>query len=239
MVEEELKSVFPETKVLRADADSLIPAGSHRALFRKFTEEKIPLMVGTQMIAKGLNFDQVTLVGIISADQSLYSNDYRAGERSFSLFTQVIGRCGRAERPGEAYIQTFTPDSEIIRFAAVQDYESFYNSELALRRIQNSPPFRNWIALTGVSQDEELLLRSLRRCGKQLSEMLNGDNQAQIFGPVPLPVVKVNDQYRYRIQISCILDRRIRQILAAVLRDCASNREMRGIRFYIENDPGS
>ncbi|MCR5137466.1 MAG: primosomal protein N' [Oscillospiraceae bacterium] len=236
-IEQELKEIFPETEVLRVDADSVAPVGSHRELFRRFSDERIPIMVGTQMIAKGLNFDRVTLVGILSADQSLYSNDYRAGERSFSLFTQVIGRCGRAERPGEAFIQTFTPGSEIIGYAAKQDYESFYRSELSLRQIQNSPPFRDWTAFTAVGKEEEKLIRVLQQCRARLEQLMATEG-AQIFGPVPLTVVRVNDRFRYRIQISCTMTKKIRLILASLLRECAKDSSMRGIRFYIENDPG-
>ncbi len=237
-IEEELHEAFPDTAILRVDADSVAPAGSHQALFRRFSEERIPIMVGTQMIAKGLNFDRVTLVGILSADQSLYANDYRAGERSFSLFTQVIGRCGRADLPGEAYIQTYTPDSEIIRYAAKQDYDSFYRSELEMRRLQCSPPFRDWTAFSATGRDEAQLIRALHRCREQLIAMLP-KGEVQIFGPMPMPVVKVNDRYRYRLQLSCSMTRQIRMVISSLLRSCASDREMRKIRFYVENDPGT
>jgi primosomal protein N' (replication factor Y) len=236
-LEEELRETFPGTEVLRVDADSVSPVGSHRVLFRRFTEEKIPLMIGTQMIAKGLNFENVTLVGVVSADQGLYANDWRAGERTFSLLAQVIGRCGRGDKPGEALIQTFTPDSEIIRLAAAQDYEAFYRAELEMRRLQNAPPFFQWAALSASGEDEERVLTSLRTCRGMLQKLLDEQGEeAELLGPVPLSVVKVSDRYRFRIQIRCRMNRRIRQILSAVLIACAQDRTMRRVSFYIENE---
>ena len=130
-VEEELGELFPGVGVLRMDTDTVAPAGGHDVLLERFREERIPIMVGTQMVTKGLNFENVTLVGVISADQSLYAADYRAAERTFSLITQVVGRSGRFEKPGRAVIQTFTPSNEVICQAAAQDYESFYGSAAA------------------------------------------------------------------------------------------------------------
>ncbi|MCR5088842.1 MAG: primosomal protein N' [Oscillospiraceae bacterium] len=237
-IEEELKDLFPDTAILRADADSIIPAGSHEALFHRFTDEKIPIMIGTQMIARGLNFDNVTLVGVLSADQSLYNNDYRAGERCFSLLTQVIGRCGRGSKPGEAMIQTFTPDSEVLRLAAKQDYESFYSSEIALRELQAAPPFRDWVALTASGPDERRIMDALKSCRLKILSLTKDISDFQVFGPVPLTVVRVSDSWRYRLLLSCRLDRNLRGILSMVLAACGQDSAMRGIHFYIETDPG-
>lgn len=130
------------------DTDTVAPAGGHDVLLERFQTERIPIMVGTQMVTKGLNFENVTLVGVISADQSLYAGDYRATERTFSLITQVVGRSGRFEKPGRAVIQTFTPENETIRQAARQDYESFYRAEIELRRLQALPPFTELLCIT-------------------------------------------------------------------------------------------
>ena len=239
-LEEELRETFPGTEVLRVDADSVSPLGSHQVLFRRFVEEKIPLMIGTQMIAKGLNFENVTLVGVVSADQGLYTNDFRAGEKTFSLLAQVIGRCGRGEKPGEAVIQTFTPDNEIIRLAAAQDYEAFYHAELEMRSIQNAPPFCQWVALTASGRNEEKVLNALRKCRRMLGAMLEQcGEQAELLGPVPLSVVKVSDRFRYRLQIRCRINKNIRQILSSVLIACSQDREMRDVSFYVENEAGS
>ena len=240
MVEDELKEAFPGVGILRVDADSVNPIGSHQLLFRRFVEEKIPIMVGTQMIAKGLNFDNVTLVGVISADQGLYSNDYRAGEKTFSLLTQVIGRCGRSTKPGEAFIQTYTPDNEIIRLAAAQDYESFYEAEIEMRRIQKAPPFENWVGLTATGVNEDQLLHALRKCRSQLEAIFDRENEhVELLGPIPMAVVKVNDRYRYRLQLRCRLNKNIRRILASTLISCSQDPEMRKVFFYVENESGT
>ena len=144
MIETELKELFPDTEVIRLDTDTVTAAGSHEALFERFRNEKIPIMVGTQMVTKGLNFENVTLVGVISADQSLYAGSFRAGERTFSLLTQVVGRSGRGSKPGRAIIQTFTPENETILQASRQDYEDFYESDnSAAAAPEHAPVFRD------------------------------------------------------------------------------------------------
>ena len=238
LAEEELSSFFPDVPVLRVDSDTVSPVGSHRILFQKFEEEKIPLMIGTQMIAKGLNFDNVTLVGVLSADQSLYSNDFRAGERTFSLITQVIGRSGRGEKSGEAFIQTYTPDNEIIRLAAQQNYEAFYHRELEMRRLQNAPPFFDWIAFSASGENEAKVLETLSRCKWMLQSSFDDSDSVQILGPVPMSIVKMNDRYRYRLQICCHNSPRVRQVLASVLTACGRLKEMKHVSVYVENEPG-
>ena len=237
MAEEELRRAFPDTGILRVDADSVNAAVSHRQLFQRFTDEKIPLMIGTQMIAKGLNFDNVTLVGVLSADQSLYCSDFRAGEHTFSLLTQVIGRCGRGEKSGEAYIQTFTPDNEIIRLAARQDYESFYRQEIEMRRLQHAPPFSDRIGFSASGPDEQRVILALMKAKTMLQGMFSPEDGVEILGPVPFPVVKISDRYRYRLFLSCRATRNTRRILSAALSACSRDREMRKVSFYIDNDP--
>ena len=235
-IEAELEEMFPDTPILRVDADS-ISGSSHRELFNRFITQRIPIMIGTQMIAKGLNFDNVTLVGILSADQSLYMNDYRSGEKSFSLFTQVIGRCGRSQKPGEAYIQTYTPNNEIIRLAARQDYDAFYQSEIRARSIQDAPPFADWVSITCVGKDERAILVALNRIKSRLMLDFAENQHILINDPSPLPVVRVNDQFRYRLLLSCRLDKYTRRVLSELLKDCSRDREMRGIYLGIETDP--
>lgn len=237
LLETELHESFPGIEVLRVDADTVSPVGSHRVLFDRFVEERIPLMIGTQMVAKGLNFENVTLVGVISADQSLYLNDFRAGEKTFALLTQVIGRAGRSNKSGEAFVQTFTPENEIIRLAAAQDYESFYLRELDMRRIQNAPPFYDWVSLSAVGHDEQQLLHSLKNCKENLALRLPKECIVQMLGPIPMSVVKVKDRYRYRILICCRMNKEIRLVLSALLVSCSQDKRMRDITFYIENEP--
>ena len=237
LAETELSSCFPGLPILRIDSDTVSPAGSHRILFQRFEEERIPVMIGTQMITKGLNFDRVTLVGVLSADQSLYSSDFRAGERTFSLITQVVGRSGRGEKQGEAFIQTFTPDHEIIQLAAQQDYESFYQRELEMRRLQNAPPFFDWIAFSASGTDEALVLNVLQRCKWMLQNSFSDSESVQVLGPVPMSIVKMNDRFRYRLQICCHNSPRVRQILSSVLTACGKMKESKQVSVYIENDP--
>ncbi len=236
LVEEELHTLFPDVEVMRMDTDTVTPAGSHEQLFDRFRSEKIPIMVGTQMVTKGLNFENVTLVGVISADQSLYAGDYRAGERTFSLITQVVGRSGRGEKPGRAVIQTYTPDNETIIQAARQDYEEFYASEILLRRMQNTPPFRDLLAVTASGQDERQVV-SACRCVKQTIEEAGGRLGISLLGPTPLPVVKVNNRYRYRVNISCKADAEIRNLVSQTVIQCSTDKRFKGVSIFADNDP--
>lgn len=235
-VEEELHELFPDVEILRMDADSVGRAGSHEALLSRFRKEKIPIMIGTQMVAKGLHFEDVTLVGVLSADQSLYAGDFRAAERTFSLITQVVGRSGRGEKPGQAIIQSFTPENQTILQASGQDYDGFYQSELALRRLQSSPPFCSLYTLTASGLDESQVLRCCVRIRDMLISALHGREDARILGPAPLPVLRVNNRYRYSVTLACKDDKRTREILASVVIHCNSNSEFRGISVFADSE---
>ena len=237
LVEEELHQLFEGIEVLRLDTDTVAPAGSHEKLFERFQKENIPVMVGTQMVTKGLNFENVTLVGVISADQSLYAGDYRAGERSFSLITQVVGRSGRGAKTGRALIQTFTPENETILQAARQDYEAFYRSELELRRIQGAPPFRDLLAVTASGLDESRVVAACRAVKHRLEELLRDVPALSLLGPTPLAVVRVNNRYRYRVNINCILTARIRAAIAQSVIECNTDKRFRGVSVFADNDP--
>ena len=237
MVESELKELFPGTEILRMDTDTVTPAGSHEKLLDRFRREKIPIMVGTQMVTKGLNFENVTLVGVISADQSLYAGDYRAGERCFSLITQVVGRSGRGEKPGRAVIQTFTPENETIRQAARQDYEAFYNAEIELRKLQNTPPFTEMLSVTVSGMNEEHVYRACRHVRQRLDGLLGSSGDATILGPAPLAVVKVNNRYRYRVMIYGRIHAAIRGTVAGVVMECCQDKRFADVSVYADNDP--
>ena len=232
---QELDELLPGVDVLRMDTDTVTPAGSHDTLIRRFIERKIPIMVGTQMVTKGLNFENVTLVGVISADQALYSGDYRAAERTFSLITQVVGRSGRGESPGRAVIQTFTPENQTIFQASMQDYDSFYRSELELRRLQNSPPFAELFCLTAIGGEESAVLR----CCTDIRRFLERAEVpgARVLGPAPLPVLRVNNRYRYRVTLVCEASKQVRELIAAIVAHCGREREYRGISVFADIDP--
>ena len=237
LVEEELHLLFPGVPTLRMDTDTVTPAGSHEELFDRFRREKIPIMVGTQMVTKGLNFENVTLVGVISADQSLYAGDYRAGERTFSLITQVVGRSGRGSKPGRAVIQTYTPANETIEQAARQDYEAFFESELELRKLQGTPPFFDLLTVTVSGVEEAVVVRCCRIVKHRLEELMGREKEMVILGPTPLPVVKVNNRYRYRVHISCHMNAAVRSAVSQTVIECGTDKRFRGISVFADNDP--
>lgn len=231
-IEDELSSIFPEIEIIRMDTDTVSGAGSHDLILSRFRDEKIPILIGTQMVTKGLDFPNVTLVGVISADQSLYSGDYRSSERTFSLITQVVGRSGRGDVPGRAVIQTFTPENQVIKQAAAQDYDGFYNSELEMRRLQWCPPFSDLFYITAVGQNETDVLRCLSAAKKILEKELIGKADVRILGPAPFFVVRVNNRFRYRLILSCKDEKIIRELISNVIIYCTSSREFKGVTVY-------
>lgn len=236
-IEEELNALFPGTEILRMDMDAVTSAGSHESLLKRFREEKIPIMIGTQMVTKGLDFENVTLVGVLSADQSLYTGNYRAGERTFSLITQVVGRCGRGEKAGRAVIQTFTPDNEIIRQAAVQDYEAFYRSELEMRRMQNDPPFTEVTVITAVGQSEAAVLHCAAAIRDELQARFRGNSAVSVMGPAPYAVVRVNRKFRYRVTLFYDESKLIRQTVSEILCYYNTEKEFKGVSVIADTNP--
>lgn len=236
-LEEELHELFPDTPVLRMDTDTVAPAGGHDMLLERFQTERIPIMVGTQMVTKGLNFENVTLVGVISADQSLYAGDYRATERTFSLITQVVGRSGRFEKPGRAVIQTFTPENETIRQAARQDYESFYRAEIELRRLQALPPFTELLCITMSGREESLVLGCAAKARDELLDATRSESGVRVLGPAPLSVLRVNNNYRYRVTLCAPPGRGLRRFVADIVARYSSDKQFRGVSVYAETNP--
>ena len=235
-VEEELNALFPGAGVLRMDADTV--SGNHEALLDKFEKEKIPILLGTQMVAKGLDFEDVTLVGVVSADLSLYVDNYHAAERTFSLLTQVVGRAGRGSKDGRAVIQTFTPDNEVITSAAAQDYNSFYVSEIRLRRARRYPPFSDLFTLTVTGTEEGAVLRAAAQLREAMRAGLRYPTAAnmsvEILGPAPAPVVKVNNRYRYRLVWVGRNDHATRELLGYYIRAFHQQKENRGMNLFVD-----
>ena len=237
-VERELKALFPNTEVLRMDADTVSAAHGHEALLRQFTERRIPILLGTQMVAKGLDFENVTLVGVLDADLSLYVQNYHAAERTYSLLAQVVGRAGRGERAGRAVIQTYHPDHEVIQAAAKQDYEAFYRNELRLRRLRRYPPFADLFTLT-VSGREEMrviaaacALRDALRAASE-KEPLRA-LETEVLGPAGAPVVKVNERYRYCVYLSGRSDSALRRTVSEYLLAFSARKENRGLDIFAD-----
>ena len=236
-LEEQLREALPDVELLRMDADSVSPAGSHEKILSQFREKKVPILIGTQMVTKGLDFENVTLVGVISADQLLYCGDYRAGERCFSLITQVVGRSGRGEKPGRAIIQTFTPQNPVIRMASRQDYDGFYAEEIKLRRLQNCPPFSDIVTVTVSAEDESTVLRCCAYIRDRMRSELRRRRDAAVLGPAPLPVVRVSNRYRYRVTLHCRYDKEIRRLVSGLLIQCNTAKEYKGASVFADYNP--
>jgi len=237
-VQQELQSLFGDMRIERMDADTVNAANTHQQILDRFRDEKIPVLIGTQMVAKGLNLPDVTLVGVLDADLSLYSDSYRAAETTFNMLTQVVGRAGRGDTEGTAMIQTLAPEHQVITMAAKQDYDSFYRMELELRRVQKCPPFGDLGAVIFTGQDEGRLLRgaakfrdSLRAC-LQLPDYQN--EICTVLGPAPCQVPKINYNYRYRLTLRCVMTRSLRLLLAHLLRQFSKDRENRDITAFID-----
>ncbi|MGM9538792.1 MAG: primosomal protein N', partial [Candidatus Onthomonas sp.] len=196
---------------------------------------------GTQIVAKGLDFENVTLVGVIDADLTLYVDDFRAGERTFSLLTQVVGRAGRGSRTGRAVIQTFTPKNEIILAAARQDYGSFYEGEILLRQLRHFPPFEDQFILTVTGPEEGAVLRSSMRLRDGLTTWQRSPEMEEhpfnVLGPAPANIVKVNGRYRYRITVSGQNDRAMRTMISQLLRAAAADQQNRGLAVFADLNP--
>ena len=237
-VEEELRELFPEAGILRMDADTT--AGGHEEILQTFERERVPILLGTQIVAKGLDFENVTLVGVLSADISLYVDNYRAAERTFSLLTQVVGRAGRGGKTGRAVIQTYTPGNDVIRCAARQDYDAFYESEIRMRRLRRYPPFADLFTVTVSGTEEGRVLRaavSVRETLRQLCrrpELAAGE--PEVLGPAPAPVVKVNNRFRYRCTLVGKNDKATREMLAWLQKDFAKDSANRGMNLFVDHN---
>ena len=240
-VEEELRALFPGMGVLRMDADTVSAVHSHESILERFRRERVPILLGTQMVAKGLDFENVTLVGAVSADQLLYTGDIHAAERAFSLLTQVVGRAGRGEKKGEAVIQTFTPDNDMIRFAARQDYDSFYEQEIRAREVRGLPPCGDLFVLCASGLEETAVLHALLRLREALSSALSQAPYAgapyRLLGPAPAAVAKVNDRYRYRLILNTENTKAMRLLTAHLLRQGQTDKQNRGVALFADLNP--
>ncbi|MBQ9393492.1 MAG: primosomal protein N', partial [Oscillospiraceae bacterium] len=234
--EEELAALFPGVPVLRMDADTV--GEGHEKLLREFSEKKVPILLGTQMVAKGLDFENVTLVGVLAADQSLYVDHYRASERTFSLLTQVVGRAGRGERTGRAVIQTYTPENDVILAAAQQDYQRFYDGEIRMRKLRRDPPFADQTVLTVTGGEEPRVRAGCAQVAEGLRRIAGQAPYKELFwevlGPAPAPVVKVNNRYRYRLMLIGKNDTQLRGVVSALLKQFYQRKENKGLHIFAD-----
>ncbi len=241
-IEEELCQMFPSAKILRMDADTTMAKNAYEQKLRDFADGKYDIMIGTQMVAKGLDFPNVTLVGVLSADIGLYLDDYRSAEKAFDLLTQVIGRAGRRSEQGLAVIQTLSPDNEVIRFAAAQDYQNFFNSEIANRKAMIYPPFCD-ICMIGFLSENELGAKNAANAFlsalKASSSTEYADQKLIVIGPNPSVIRKMGNQYRFKLLIKCKNSKRFRGMIRQLLFTFSKNRVYKNVKFFADMNPAS
>lgn len=235
--ESDIAEIFPEARILRMDTDATSSKSSYEKMISSFARGDYDILVGTQMVAKGLNFPNVTLVGVLNTDQMLYADDYRSYERSFSLLTQVVGRSGRGESKGMAVIQSYTPDNLIISMAAKQDYDTFYNTEINIRKAMLYPPFVDICLVGFVGENQAVTLRGANVFLKSFISLAQKEYPKlplRILGPSPALVVKVSNKFRYKLIIKCINNREFRKMLSTLLAEFGNNKEFSSVTAYAD-----
>ncbi|MCL2773887.1 MAG: primosomal protein N' [Oscillospiraceae bacterium] len=218
--EDDVGAIFPDAKIMRMDSDTTTSKHSHMRILNSVRNGEADILIGTQMVTKGHNFKNVTLVGILFADQGLLLDDYRSNERTFEMIVQVAGRAGRYEKNGRAVIQTYNPDSDVIKYAISQDYKEFYKKEIKLRKASVFPPFCDICVINIVSEFENEAVATSKKIGEMLKGYMAGeykDVKAVIFGPFPAPIYKLNRTYRMRYIIKCKTNKRTKEMLALIL----------------------
>ena len=237
-IQQELEMLFPGMQIARMDTDTVNAVNTHEKILDDFQKNETPVLVGTQMVAKGLNLPKVTLVGVLDADLGLYSDNFRGAETTFNMLTQVVGRAGRGDTSGRAMIQTMLPEHQVIQLAAKQDYNRFYDLEIGLRKMQMYPPFGDIAIVTVFGQDEASVLRGCMKLRESLRQcLLQPDfqnEQCTVLGPAPSPVPKINYNYRYRLTLQCKMTRSLRNLIAHLLRQFSLDRDNRGISAFID-----
>ena len=236
-VQQEMELLFPDYETARMDADTVSAVNTHEKILEHFQNDRVPILVGTQMVAKGLNLPNVTLVGVLDADLGLYTDSFRAAETTFNMLTQVVGRAGRGDAPGLAVIQTVQPDHQVIRLAAKQDYDGFYDLEIGLRKLQNVPPFGDILTVTFTGQEETAVLRGAAKFRDSLNVWLRQPENAgnyTLLGPAPCAVPKINYNFRYRLTLRCKLTRQVRGVIAHLLQQFSQDKLNRGVSAFAD-----
>ena len=238
--EEQLQEFLPDARILRLDTDAAMHRGDYEKKLAAFERGEYDIILGTQMVAKGLDFENVTLAAVLLADQSLYSDDFRSSERTFALLTQVVGRSGRGNHPGKAIIQTFTPENNIIALAARQDFPSFYRQEIQYRKAMLYPPFADLVTVGFVGKSEETVRQAGERFLHYLGELAQteySDLPLRALQPSPAAVAKLSNKYRYRVIVKCKNDRRFRAFLSKLLVRCAKEKAFREVTVFADPCP--
>ncbi len=236
-VEQELADIFPQAKILRLDADATMRKSSYQKKLSAFANGDYDILIGTQMVAKGLDFPNVTLVGVINPDSMLYADDYRSYERAFSLLTQVVGRSGRGDYKGKAIIQTNTPENIVISMAASQNYDDFFNNEIQLRQAMLYPPFADICMVGFVSDNRYNVTHASNAFLKMFVDNVKSQEKQlplRILGPSPSSVAKISNKYRYKILIKCRNDKNFRCILTETVKNFNSMKEYKNTTVYVD-----
>lgn len=236
-IEDELGRIFPQAQILRMDVDTTMSKLAHEVKFQEFAEGKYQIMVGTQMVAKGLNFPNVTLVGVLNADQSIYSQNFRGCERAFSLLTQVVGRCGRGTLPGRALIQTTSPDHPVIRQAAMQDYDGFYRDEIKTRKLALYPPFCTLCQVGFSGENEEYVRHGAMWFAREFQKKASGeykDLPIRMMNPCEPVIARVAGKYRYCIVIKCRMEERFSRLMWEMLRAFDSEKKHKEVHIWVD-----
>lgn len=236
-VEDEIARLFPEARLLRMDADTASSRYSYEENFKAFENGEYDIMLGTQMIAKGLNFPNVTLVGVISLDKALFTGDFKSYERTFSLLTQVAGRSGRGDKPGEAYIQTFVPEHYVLNLAAEQNYDEFYEEEIALRQSLTYPPFCDLCVIGFSSTLESKVITASKWVTEKIAEYVHSKKitfPLRAVGPAPCTLEVINNKYRYRLILKSKNTRDFREMIRTVLKEFYKNNDFRNVSIFAD-----
>lgn len=236
-VEEEIHSIFPNAKTIRMDIDTTGKKNSHETILKKFVEDKIDILIGTQMVAKGLDFPDVTLVGVISADTMLNIDDFRAKERTFSLLEQVTGRAGRADFEGKSIIQTYSPENSAVKLVKSHSYDKFYKEEIEVRKAMWYPPFCEMISVNFSGKNERQTSRCARFFAGNIAKISDSGQKTQILGPIPAYISKIKNKYIFSILIKCENSDQITGILANAQAECEKNKSYENISVVIDKNP--
>ena len=237
-IEDELAYLFPDARILRMDADTTSTKFSHEKMFNAFANHEYDIMIGTQMVAKGLDFDDVTLVGVVNADNSLYDESYNSAERCFDLITQVVGRSGRRDGNGKAVIQTINPYNQTLEYASKQDYKSFYENEIELRKLLTYPPYCDIISASFIGDNEN----KVALCSKKFFELLIEENEKYkhkiiVLGPSVAKIAKLNNTYRYRLSVKCKNSKNIRNMFNDIQKNISKIKEYKDISVSLDINP--
>ena len=222
------------------DADTTLTKLSHEQMLESFSQGEYDILIGTQMVAKGFDFPNVTLAAVVNADQTLYSYDYRCSETTFDMVTQVIGRSGRGAKKGRAVIQTSTPDNQILRYASAQNYPLFYKTEIAVRELMIYPPYCDLCLVACVAASEAEAAKGIKLCFetiKRLNKEAFTEQKIMILGPSSAKVSKANKKYRYRLIIKCKNSPRFRAMIHQMLLETGNNKELKNITVIADINP--